>query len=131
MLILPTLVRASARLAARPLLKVPAAVSVLPSTLRSSRWYASSVDPDNNHMRGSTPASQLSDEYERLANNPEAMSAIENMIKVMKANGVDLTSFDQPPSMWQLVQLARNEDVKTASFAGKCDRSTSLQKLRS
>ncbi|PWZ01305.1 hypothetical protein BCV70DRAFT_152938, partial [Testicularia cyperi] len=71
------------------------------------RWYASSPTPN------SFP--QLPPGFEKLAHSPQAMSAISTLIEVMKKNGVDLHSGEKP-SMWQMVKLARNDEVRKATM---------------
>lgn len=91
-------------------LVAPAAprLAAVPMTLHR-RAYASS-SPD------SFP--QLPPGFEKLAHSPTALSAIQNLVELMKKNGVDLTSGEKP-SMWQLMKLATNSEVKTATSKGK------------
>ncbi|TKY87809.1 hypothetical protein EX895_003390 [Sporisorium graminicola] len=70
------------------------------------RTYASSPTPN------SFP--QLPPGFEKLAHSPSALSAISNLVEVMKQNGVDLHTGEKP-SMWQMVKLARNQDVRDAT----------------
>ncbi|SJX62415.1 uncharacterized protein SRS1_13262 [Sporisorium reilianum f. sp. reilianum] len=71
-----------------------------------ARTYASSPTPN------SFP--QLPPGFEKLAHSPAALSAISNLVEVMKQNGVDLHTGEKP-SMWQMVKLARNQDVRDAT----------------
>ncbi|SPO27184.1 uncharacterized protein UTRI_10646_B [Ustilago trichophora] len=70
------------------------------------RAYASSPTPN------SFP--QLPPGFEKLAHSPSALSAITNLVEVMKQNGVDLHTGEKP-SMWQMVKLARNQEVRDAT----------------
>lgn len=72
--------------------------------------YASSASPN------SFP--QLPPGFEKLAHSPSALSAISNLVEVMKQNGVDLHTGEKP-SMWQMVKLARNQEVRDATTKGK------------
>ncbi|SAM82867.1 uncharacterized protein UBRO_03399 [Ustilago bromivora] len=67
--------------------------------------YASSASPN------SFP--QLPPGFEKLAHSPSALSAISNLLEVMKQNGVDLHTGEKP-SMWQMVKLAKNQEVRDA-----------------
>ncbi|CDU26140.1 uncharacterized protein SPSC_06307 [Sporisorium scitamineum] len=71
-----------------------------------SRNYASSPTPN------SFP--QLPPGFEKLAHSPSALSAISNLVEVVKQNGVDLHTGEKP-SMWQMVKLARNQEVRDAT----------------
>ncbi|KAJ9480145.1 hypothetical protein PHBOTO_003384 [Pseudozyma hubeiensis] len=77
--------------------------STRPSPLRT---YASSPTPN------SFP--QLPPGFEKLAHSPSALSAISNLVEVMKQNGVDLHTGEKP-SMWQMVKLAKNQEVRDAT----------------
>lgn len=80
-----------------------------PAGLASVRTYASSPTPN------SFP--QLPPGFEKLAHSPSALSAITNLVEVMKQNGVDLHTGEKP-SMWQMVKLARNQEVRDATTKG-------------
>ncbi|GAC93162.1 hypothetical protein PHSY_000725 [Pseudozyma hubeiensis SY62] len=80
-----------------------ALASTRPSLLRT---YASSPTPN------SFP--QLPPGFEKLAHSPSALSAISNLVEVMKQNGVDLHTGEKP-SMWQMVKLAKNQEVRDAT----------------
>ncbi|SNX85617.1 uncharacterized protein MEPE_04326 [Melanopsichium pennsylvanicum] len=72
----------------------------------STRTYASSPTPNG--------FPQLPPGFEKLAHSPSALSSITNLIEVMKQNGVDLHTGEKP-SMWQMVKLARNQEVRDAT----------------
>ena len=74
------------------------------------RTYASSPTPN------SFP--QLPPGFEKLAHSPSALSAISNLVEVMKQNGVDLHTGEKP-SMWQMVKLAKNQEVRDATTKGE------------
>ncbi|KAJ1023444.1 hypothetical protein NDA16_003061 [Ustilago loliicola] len=99
------------RLLARAFIpSVRTAVSARPAALRLTpilgNRYASSASPN------SFP--QLPPGFEKLAHSPSALSAISNLVEVMKQNGVDLHTGEKP-SMWQMVKLARNQEVRDAT----------------
>jgi hypothetical protein len=81
----------------------------LRSPVAARRW-ASSASPN------SFP--QLPPGFEKLAHSPSALSAITNLVEVMKANGVDLHTGEKP-SMWQMMKLARNQEVRDATTKGR------------
>ena len=81
----------------------------LPAQRLTLRTYASSPTPN------SFP--QLPPGFEKLAHSPSALSAISNLVEVMKQNGVDLHTGEKP-SMWQMVKLARNQEVRDATTKG-------------
>ena len=91
-------------IASRPVLLAPAA-------LRKS--YASSASPNG--------FPQLPPGFEKLAHSPTALSAISNLVEVMKQNGVDLHTGEKP-SMWQMIKLAKNQEVRDATTKGKFER---------
>ncbi|EST04673.1 hypothetical protein PSEUBRA_005947 [Kalmanozyma brasiliensis GHG001] len=91
--------------AARPSLLAPLP-RLAPRSLPLLRTYASSPTPN------SFP--QLPPGFEKLAHSPSALSAITNLVEVMKQNGVDLHTGEKP-SMWQMVKLARNQEVRDAT----------------
>lgn len=97
-------------LAIRPATSAFASRSALPCAVRQSRrTYASSPNPN------SFP--QLPPGFEKLAHSPSALSAISQLVEVMKQNGVDLHTGEKP-SMWQMVKLARNQEVRDATTKG-------------
>lgn len=51
-------------------------------------------------------------------NNPEALSAISNLMAKMQENGIDLKSGERP-SMAELAKLAVKEDVREATAKGE------------
>ncbi|GAC72223.1 hypothetical protein PANT_6c00129 [Moesziomyces antarcticus T-34] len=98
--------RAVARTFTVSLRSAPAARSVALRSPVSARRWASSASPN------SFP--QLPPGFEKLAHSPSALSAITNLVEVMKANGVDLHTGEKP-SMWQMMKLARNQEVRDAT----------------
>ncbi|KIS69505.1 uncharacterized protein UMAG_02045 [Mycosarcoma maydis] len=81
-------------------------LAAIPQPALRSRTYASSPTPN------SFP--QLPPGFEKLAHSPSALTAISNLVEVMKQNGVDLHTGEKP-SMWQMVKLARNQEVRDAT----------------
>jgi len=55
---------------------------------------------------------------DKLMNNPEALSAISNLMAKMQENGIDLKSGERP-SMAELAKLAVKEDVREATAKGE------------
>ncbi len=102
--------RAATRTLTASLRSSPAARSVALRSPVSARRWASSASPN------SFP--QLPPGFEKLAHSPSALSAITNLVEVMKANGVDLHTGEKP-SMWQMMKLARNQEVRDATTKGK------------
>lgn len=93
-------------LASRPVVLAPAALR---------KGYASSASPNG--------FPQLPPGFEKLAHSPTALSAISNLVEVMKQNGVDLHTGEKP-SMWQMIKLAKNQEVRDATTKGKFDSSS-------
>lgn len=85
-------------------------LAAIPQPALRSRTYASSPTPN------SFP--QLPPGFEKLAHSPSALTAISNLVEVMKQNGVDLHTGEKP-SMWQMVKLARNQEVRDATTKGE------------
>ncbi len=80
-----------------------------PTTITASQRYASSASPNG--------LPQLPPGFEKLAHSPSALSAITNLVEIMKQNGVNLQSGEKP-SMWQMIKLAKNQEVRDATSKG-------------
>lgn len=80
------------------------------ATLPAVQRYVSSASPNG--------MPQLPPGFEKLAHSPSALSAITNLVEIMKQNGVDLHTGERP-SMWQMMKLARNQEVRDATSKGK------------
>lgn len=93
-------------------------VSLPPQLVRTTsilplRPFSTSIQ-----SRASESDENLPPGMDKLMNNPEALSAISNLMKKMQENGIDLQS-GQRPSMAQLAKLAVKEDVREATAKGE------------
>lgn len=90
--------------------RAPLAPSCAVRGLQTSAVARASEDPRGN-MDSSLPSG-----FEKLGQAPEALSAINRLIEVLKKHGVDVNSGEKP-SMMQLAKLATNSEVR--EYTGK------------
>lgn len=102
-------VRAAAPMSMRAVC-APLAPSCAVRGLQTSAVPRASEDPRGN-MDSSLPSG-----FEKLGQAPEALSAINRLIEVLKKHGVDVNSGEKP-SMMQLAKLATNSEVR--EYTGK------------
>lgn len=55
--------------------------------------------------------------FEKVGNSPDALSAINKLVEVLKKNGVDVANGEKP-SMMQLAKLATVQEVREATTKG-------------
>ncbi|KAN0066052.1 hypothetical protein ACQY0O_000145 [Thecaphora frezii] len=78
-----------------------------PLTPLPARTYASSHD-------GPSPYPPLPPGFEKIAQSPTALSAIQQLVETLKKHGLDITS-GQRPSVMQLMKIAANSEIRSAS----------------
>ncbi|WFD32938.1 hypothetical protein MSPP1_003991 [Malassezia sp. CBS 17886] len=71
----------------------------------STVWVRAAEDPRMNLEKALPPG------FEKLSGRPEALAAMQNLIDVLKKNGMDLSSGEKP-SMMQLARMATNSEVR-------------------
>lgn len=96
---------------ARMPMAVPMRLALHPRALQTSA--AARASEDKNHPMDSS----LPPGMEKIGESPGALSAIRNLMEVLKKNGIDVAS-GQKPSMMELAKLATNSEVREATGKG-------------